>query len=97
MEILFKSNDRIFFIKDDELYDDYIRPIYKPILDEVPHIDNNPIIYHCHGLPAYYEYKNKTLIKSIINDEIFGIVSFEEKDKDYTQVNIIKILNGNII
>lgn len=90
MEILFKSNNRIFFIEDDELYDDYIKPYHKPIFVEVPHIDNNPIIYHCHGLPVYYEYKNKAIFKTI-NDDKFGVITLEEKDKDYTEVNIKKL------
>ena len=96
MEILFKSDYRIFFIKDDELCFEYIISINKPIFDEVPHIDNNPIIYHCHGLPVYYEYKNKAIFKTI-NDDKFGVITLEEKDKDYTEVNINKILNGNTI
>lgn len=100
MEILFKSNNKIFFIEVDELDWNYIEVIGGKF-NNVPHINELPILYHIidntFKYPVYYEYKNRALIKSINGNDAFDVITFEEKDKDYTQVNINNIINGNII
>lgn len=108
MKILFKSDEILFYIEDDILDALYLNNIYtylyklKIDISKIPNIETQPILYHIHKgnsikFPVYYEYKNRAIIKYINDGDIFSIITLEDKDKDYTQVNINKILNENII
>ena len=101
MKILFKSDERIFFIEYDELYWNFIIMI-DVNLNDIIHIKESPIIYHLidnnHKYPVYYEYKDRYIIFDDILNYYKMIYDISDVyQKDYTQVNINKILNGNII
>ena len=101
MEILFKSDGNVFLRDNKLLYDD--NKLYYPeeCIQNVPHLDTLPVLFHIRKygklLPTFYEYKNMAIVKSIIFDDVFSVIPFEEKDKDFTQVNINKVKDGNII
>lgn len=95
MEILFKSDDRIFFIKDDKLDWLFIDRIVVDIdTTNISHLENQPIIYHIyiHGtiyIPIYYEHKDSVICK---HNNRFAIISIYDTIKDYTEVNIKKLV-----
>ena len=98
MEILFKSNDKVFFIEHDRL-DDWSF-IYRIDIDidttNIPHLENQPIIYHIYidgtnykHIPIYYEHKGSVICKY---NSRFAIISTYDTIKDYTEVNIKKLV-----
>lgn len=102
MEILFKSNSKLFIIQNNKLVIKKIEDINQ--LDNVPYILDQPIIYnadlkgkHINGrFDVYYELKDEALC---YQRKIKGyyIINKSKLIVDYTQVNINKILDEDII
>lgn len=97
MKILFKSDEKIFFIKDDKLDWNYIK-IIGDNYDDIPNIEDQPILYHINvdniSCPVYYDNGDSYYI---IKEDSFYLYYEVNPNKDYTQVNINNMLNENII
>lgn len=104
MEILFKDDEMYFFI-DDEGRIDYlpVSGIDSRLLSDIQHLDDMEPIYHIissngrHRYSVYYVFNEQEVI--FCNESQLYLCGFvEESDTiDYTEVNINKLLNGNII
>lgn len=103
MEILFKAkNNIIYLIKNEVLtYDhkDNILNLDEVILKHTPYIEDQSVICHVsidnNLYPVFYVHNNTYIVD---NEYYFDVVDETLIDyKDYTQVNINKLLNGNII
>lgn len=104
MEILFKSDDKFFLLKDGKLTFLYIKSYPNIPSDEIPHILRFPILYHLKldepsSCPVYYEHGDFVVCsyKYNFHKEDITIFNHTHYSKDYTEVNINKLLDGNIV
>lgn len=103
MKILFKAKDNfIYIIKDDMLtyeHRDELHNLDEVILKHVPYIEDQSVICHVsidnNLYPVFYVHNNTYIIN---NEYYFDVVNETLIDyKDYTQVNINRLKDGNII
>lgn len=102
MEILFKCDDYVYYINCDK--------IIRIPLDECPHFGEISNIKHLNDCQpicklignykyehdVYYIHNETVIIKSILDDFIITTLYLNDK-LDYTELNINKILNEDII
>ena len=97
MEILFKSDVNVFIIRDNKLL--YNNKIYYPEVcnQKIPHLDTLPVLFHIRKygkqLPTYFEFNGSVIYKNTQGD--YHVES--SPVKDFTQVNINRLKDGNII
>lgn len=97
MEILFKSDGYVFLIRDNTLL--YNSKVYYPehLVQNTTHLDTLPVLFHVRKygrlMPAYFEFNGRVIYKGIQGE--YHVES--SPVKDYTEVNINRLKDGNII
>lgn len=103
MEILFKCDYRFYYIVNGSLRSSVLWTCPQS-LDDVKHLDDVDIIYHIkdsvynQGFPIYFKLDRNVIYKNGLKEyHVWHLNDKEIQNIDYTEVNIKKILDGNII
>lgn len=105
MEILFKDNSYVFYIEHDILLEYNNLEFFRDEdLINVPHLKDVPPLFSAYSPEnntkhyVYYRHNGREIVRNY-HDKNFHFVSFIFEDDiiDYTEYNINKILNEDII
>lgn len=103
MKILFKDNKFVYYILNNELERNTLSAFNDNMLINIQHLDNVAPLYTKVSKATRYRYNvyyihNELEILGFFNDTYYSINTVDEDDTiDYTEANINKLLNGDII
>lgn len=93
MEVIYKSDNKVFYINDEEYLTSGYSYGVPSIIDDIPDLKDANILYHyrevvtCSYYPVYYEYKDSIISHNTVSYCLYYIGG-DELVKDYTLVNL---------